>query len=89
MEKLKNIHPGEILRNEFLVPLSIGSDKFSKDIALSPARTVSVLKGEHRITADLALRLSKYFGNSTGFWLGLQHDFDIKNCANAIEHYPE
>ena len=78
MAKLKNIHPGEILLSEFLVPLDITAYKLAKDIEIPQTRVSEILKGNRRVTADTALRLSKYFGNSAKFWLGLQDDFDIE-----------
>ena len=78
MTKLKNIHPGEVLLEEFLVPLNISAYKLAKDIEIPQTRISEILKGNRRITADTALRLSKYFGNSPKFWLGLQDDFDIE-----------
>jgi addiction module HigA family antidote len=78
MKKLKNIHPGEILQEEFLLPLEISAYKLSKDIGIPQTRVSAILKGNRRITADTALRLSKYFGNSAKFWLGPQDDFDIE-----------
>ncbi|MFN5318755.1 MAG: HigA family addiction module antitoxin [Bacteroidia bacterium] len=82
MKKLKNIHPGEILQEEFLLPLEISAYKLSKDIGIPQTRISSIIKGNRRITADTALRLSKYFGNSAKFWLGLQDDFDIEQEKN-------
>jgi len=94
MKKLKNIHPGEILLEEFLVPLEISAYRLSKDLAIPQTRISQILKGKRRITADTALRLSKYFGNSAKFWLGLQDDFDIeeekfqkKAALDAIKQY--
>jgi len=94
MKRLKNIHPGEILLEEFLVPLEITAYRLSKDISIPQTRISDIIKGNRRITADTALRLSKYFGNSAKFWLGLQDDFDIeeeiihkKTAINAIKHY--
>lgn len=78
MKKLRNIHPGEVLMEEFLIPLEISAYKLSKDIGIPQTRTSEILKGNRRITADTALRLSQYFGNSAKFWLGLQDDFDIE-----------
>ena len=78
MAKLKNIHPGEILLEEFLIPFNITAYKLSKDIEIPQTRLSEIIKGNRRITADTALRLSKYFGNSAKFWLGLQDDFDIE-----------
>ena len=81
MEKLKNIHPGEILLEEFLIPLEITSYRLSKDLKIPQTRIFEIIKGNRRITADTALRLSQYFGNSAKFWLGLQDDFDIEEGA--------
>lgn len=78
MTKLKNIHPGEILLEEFLLPLKISAYKLAKDIEIPQTRISEILKGNRRITADTALRLSMYFGNSPKFWLGLQDDFDLE-----------
>jgi len=94
MEKLKNIHPGEILKEEFLIPLEISAYRLSKDIGIPQTRVSEIVKGNRRITADTALRLSKYFGNSAKFWLGLQDDYDIeeesiqkKTELNSIKQY--
>jgi antitoxin HigA-1 len=96
MKKLKNIHPGEILREEFLIPLGITAYRLSKDTTIPQTRVSAIIKGNRRITADTALRLSRYFGNSAKFWLGLQDDFDIeegnvhlKNKLNSIRQYQE
>ncbi len=78
MKKLKNIHPGEILFEEFLLPMEISAYKLSADIGIPQSRISKILNGSRRITADTALRLSKYFGNTPKFWLGLQDDFDIE-----------
>lgn len=78
MKNLPNIYPGEILLEEFLKPLKISAYKLSKDIGIPQTRTSEILKGRRRITADTALRLSYYFGNSAKFWLGLQIDYDIE-----------
>ena len=83
MAKLKNIHPGEILLQEFLVPFNITAYKLAKDVEISQTRISEIFKGNRRITADTALRLSKYFGNSDKFWLGLQDDFDIEEEMSA------
>lgn len=83
MAKLKNIHPGEILLEEFLVPMDISAYKLSKDIAIPQTRISQIIKGNRRITADTAVRFSKYFGNSAKFWLGLQDDYDIEEELSA------
>jgi addiction module HigA family antidote len=83
MKKLKNIHPGEVLQEEFLIPLEISAYRLSKDIGIPQTRISEILKGNRRVTANTALRLSKYFGNSAKFWLGLQDDFDIEEEQRA------
>ena len=78
MEKLPNIHPGEVLSEEFLKPMGISAYRVSKDLGIPQTRISEILKKNRRITADTALRLSKYFGTTPKFWLGLQNDFDIE-----------
>ena len=78
MEKLANVHPGEILNYEFLEPLKITAYRLSKDLKIPQTRISEIIKGNRRITADTALRLSIYFGNSAKFWLGIQNDYDIE-----------
>ena len=79
MEKLANVHPGEVLSFEFLEPLEISAYRLSKDLKIPQTRISQIIKGKRRITVDTALRLSKYFGNSAKFWLGLQDDFDTED----------
>jgi addiction module HigA family antidote len=83
MAKLNNIHPGEVLQEEFLEPMGISAYRLSKDIGIPQTRVSQILKGNRRITADTALRLSKYFGTSPKFWLGLQDDFDLEEESQA------
>jgi addiction module HigA family antidote len=78
MKKLRNVHPGEVLQKEFLLPLGLSAYRLSKDVGIPQTRVSEILKGNRRLTADTALRLSKYFGNSAKFWLGLQDDFDLE-----------
>jgi addiction module HigA family antidote len=90
MEQLANIHPGEVLMEEFLKPLGISMYRLSKDLNIPQTRISEIIKGRRSITADTALRLSKYFGNSAKFWLGLQDDYDIEEesieLRNEIEN---
>ncbi len=90
MEKLSNIHPGEILLEEFLKPLNISAYRLSKDLGIPQTRTSEIIKGHRSITADTAIRLSYYFGNSAKFWLGLQNDYDLeeekKSKAPEFKH---
>lgn len=83
MEKLDNIHPGEVLREEFMKPLEITAYRLSKDLGIPQTRISEILKGRRRVSADTALRLSKYFGNSAKFWLGLQDDYDLEEELNS------
>jgi len=78
MFKLKNIHPGEVLQEEFLTPMNISAYRLAKDIGIPQTRVSEIIKGNRRISADTAIRLSNYFGNSAKFWLGLQNDYDIE-----------
>ena len=78
MAKLSNIHPGEILMEEFLNPMNITAYRLSKSIKIPQTRISQIIKGKRRITTDTALRLSKYFGTSVKFWLGIQNDYDIE-----------
>lgn len=85
MEKLRNIHPGEVLLEEFLLPLNITAYRLAKELRIPQTRISELLKGRRRITSDTALRLSNYFGNSAKFWLGLQDDFDIEETRNELK----
>lgn len=83
MKRLKNIHPGEVLLEEFLIPLDISAYRLAKAISIPQTRISEILKGRRRITADTALRHSKYSGNSPKSWLGLQDDYAIEE-ENSI-----
>lgn len=83
MKTLANIHPGEILREEFLSPLGISAYRLSKELFIPQTRISEILKGRRRVTADTALRLSAFFGNSAKFWLNLQQDYDLEALQNA------
>jgi addiction module HigA family antidote len=89
MAKLKNIHPGEILSAEFLIPFNITAYRLAKDIEIPQMRVSEIIKGNRRITADTALRLRKHFGNSTKFWLSLQDDFDIEEEISSKGSMPK
>ena len=85
MEKLTNIHPGEILLQEFLIPMQISAYRLAKETFLPQTRISEIIKGNRRITADTALRFAKFFGTSAKFWLGLQDDFDLEEEKNQKE----
>jgi addiction module HigA family antidote len=93
MAKLKNIHPGEVLKEEFLDPLGITAYRLSKDTFIPQTRISEILKGKRRVTADSALRFAKYFGTSAKFWLGLQDDYDLeeegRNKKSELDEIPK
>lgn len=76
--KLAPVHPGEILYEEFLVPMEISQYRLAKDISVPPRRINEIVHGKRSITADTALRLSRYFGTSERFWLNLQTGYDLE-----------
>jgi antitoxin HigA-1 len=76
--KLKNIHPGEVLLEEFLLPMMISQNMLARDIGVPPRRINEIVHGKRAVTADTDLRLSKALGTSEGFWLGLQADYDLE-----------
>jgi antitoxin HigA-1 len=84
MEKLKPIHPGEVLLEEFLVPLEISQNKLAIAISVPARRINEIVLAKRGITADTALRLAKFFGNSPQFWLGLQTDYDLDITRELI-----
>ena len=86
MARLQNIHPGEILSEEFLLPLGISAYKLAKETFMPQTRISEIVKGRRRITADTALRLSKFFGTSPKFWLGLQDDFDLEEERLEVQN---
>ncbi len=77
-ERLPNIHPGEILQEEFLDPMGITQNQLARDIRVPANRINAIVRGQRTITADTALRLAMYFGTSAEFWLGLQMDYDLE-----------
>ena len=87
------IHPGEVLKEEFLDPLGITAYRLSKDTFIPQTRISEILKGRRRVTADSALRFAKYFGTSAKFWLGLQDDFDLEeegiNKKSELDEIPK
>ncbi len=86
MERLPNIHPGEVLEEEFLKPLHITAYRLAKETKIPQTRISEIIRRKRGITADTALRLSKYFGNSPQFWLGLQNDYDLEEEKQLIEN---
>lgn len=83
-KKLKPIHPGEILLEEFLTPMEISQYRLAKDIHVSPRRINEIVHGKRAITADTALRLARYFGTSAEFWTNLQSAYELDVARQEI-----
>jgi addiction module HigA family antidote len=84
-QKLKPVHPGEVLLEEFLKPMGLSQNRLALDMGVPPRRINEIVLGKRSITADTALRLARYFGMSPQFWLGLQMDYDLDLAADALE----
>ena len=82
--KLAPVHPGEILLEEFMQPLGLSQTRLGRDLGVSPRRINEVVRGKRSVTADTALRLSRYFGTSADFWLGLQSDYDLDTASDRL-----
>lgn len=85
MHRLPNIHPGEILLEEFLQPLDIDSNALAQAIHVAPGRIEEIIRQTGTVNADMALRLARYFGTSERFWIGLQTDFDLEQASLAAK----
>jgi len=94
-KKLSPVHPGEILSEEFMKPLGLSQNRLGRDLGVSPRRINEIVHGKRSITADTALRLSRFFGTSAEFWLGLQTDYDLdvardelaEKIAREVSHF--
>ena len=84
VDKLKNIHPGEVLLDEFLVPMELSQNRVAREIGVPPRRINEIVLGKRSVTADTALRLARYFGTTEAFWMGLQADFDLEEARNRL-----
>jgi len=82
--KLAPVHPGEILLEEFMKPLRLSQTRLGRDLGVSPRRINEIVHGKRSVTADTALRLSRYFGTSAEFWLGLQADYDLDTASDRL-----
>lgn len=96
MKKIPNIHPGEILSEEFLIPMGISAYRLAKETKINPTRVSEIVNGKRGISADTALRFSKFFGNSVEFWMGIQDEYEIREERTKISkqlieirHYKE
>lgn len=83
--RLKNIHPGEILLEEFIIPLGLSQNKLARGVDVSPRRINEIVLERRSVTADTDLRLSKFLGTSPGFWLNLQHEYDLEEKSREIK----
>lgn len=83
-QKIRNIHPGEVLREEFLLPLGITQYRLAKEIGVTEARISAICSGKRAVTADTALRLAAFLGTTSRFWLGLQSDYDTEEAAREL-----
>jgi len=84
MKRLRNIHPGEVLLEEFMRPFEISQNALARAAGVPPRRINEIVLGKRGITADTALRLAAFFGVSEGFWMGLQADYDLEEARTAI-----
>lgn len=96
MKRLPNIHPGQILSEEFLIPLNITAYRLSKETGIPQTRISQILLQKRSISADTAIRFSKFFGTTPQFWLGLQNDYDLEEEIlkkqkefNGIQNYKD
>ena len=84
MKKLENIHPGEVLLEEFLLPMGLSQNRIAREIGVPPRRINEIVHGKRSVTADSALRLARYFGTTEAFWMGLQADFDLEEARSRL-----
>ena len=84
MRKLRNIHPGEVLNEEFLKPLELSQNFLARELGVAPRRVNEIVLGKRGITADTAIRLARHFGTSEQFWMALQADYDLEEARKAL-----
>ncbi len=84
MAKLTNIHPGEVLLEECLVPMGLSQNRIARNMGVPPRRINEIVHGKRSVTADTALRLARYFGTSEEFWMGLQADYDLEEARHKL-----
>lgn len=85
-ERLNNVHPGEILLEEFLKPLGISQNKIAHEIGVAPRRINEIVLGRRGISADTAIRLAYFLGTSEGFWMGLQDDYELEEARSHLKN---
>ena len=84
MKKLRNIHAGEILNEEFLKPMALSQNFLAREIGVPPRRINEIVLGKRGITADTAIRLARHFGNSEQFWMAVQAEYDLEEARKAF-----
>jgi len=82
---LKNAHPGEVLLEEFLKPLGVSQNSLARAVNVPPRRINEIVHGKRSVSADTAVRLSRFFGTSEKFWLGLQDDYDLEEARQKVD----
>jgi addiction module HigA family antidote len=85
MNRIPNIHPGEILSEDFLKPMGLSAYRLSKGANIDQTRISEIIRGKRSVTADTALRLARFFGNSPEFWLNLQAHYDLEQKKREME----
>jgi addiction module HigA family antidote len=85
MKRLRNVHPGEVLLEEFLKPMDLSQNAIARAINVPPRRINEIVLGKRGITADTAIRLAKHFGTSEQFWMGLQADYDLEEARRGMK----
>ena len=85
MKRLRNVHPGEVLLEEFLKPMSLSQNALGRAIGVPPRRVNEIVLGKRGITADTAIRLARHFGTSEQFWMGLQADYDLEEARKGMK----
>ncbi len=83
-KKLQPVHPGEVLLEEFLKPMNLSQNRLAINIGVDTGRINEIVLGKRRVTADTSLRLSRFFGNSAQFWMGLQSDYDLDVAEDEL-----
>ena len=84
-KKLAPVHPGEILLEEFLLPMDLSQNALARGLGVPPRRINEIVHGARRVTADTALRLARFFGNTPQFWLGLQTDYELEIASDRLK----
>ena len=84
MKRLRNIHPGEVLKEEFLEPMGLSAYRLAKATSIPQTRISEIIRGRRRVSADTALRFAKFFGTTARFWMGLQDDYDLEEQQLSI-----